>query len=181
MRSPVMAPIVASVFYNADGTSSIAMSALDVTSSTPFPGNYDQPVTWAAPGAFVVVAWDAAGGMAGRVFRLGQSLTPNELNWVAQFGGPSVGPGLTGFQLVPGFDLRQDQSEYRGVVANLKGVPPTGGPTVYGLGVFVVGTPTNPTPVAAIGTTAPFLYELTGCPSGTAQDIAVFTATIPCK
>ena len=94
--------------------------------------------------------------------------------------------GITGFQLVPGFDLRQDQSEYRATITNtLNGTPPTGQPLaippIYGLGVYVVGTPTNPTPFFAGPAGPANLYELTGCPAGIAQDIAVFTATIPCK
>jgi len=187
-HSQVAAPILASVFYNADGTSSIAMSALDVTSTSAFPAYCDMPVTWAAPGAFVIVGVDLAGGtMSGRVFRLGQPLGPNEPNWQQQFNGPGTtsnpGAGITGFQLVPGFDLRQDQSEYRATINNnYNGALATGG-----LGVFVIGTPTNPGPPP--GQTAfpiasgssPNFYELTGCPSGVAQDVAVFYATIPCK
>jgi type II secretory pathway pseudopilin PulG len=183
----VSAPIVASVFYNADGTSSIAMSASDVTS----PGGFI-PVSWAAPGAFVIVGSDPAGSMAGRVFRLGQKLfpgdaqTPGDPQWRLQFNPDAT--QQTGFQLVPGFDLRQDQSEYRATITSIPGVPPTPPPPYLtpGLNVFIVGTPTSPpstTPPLPIPvpSTSPQQYEVVGSATGTAQDIAVFTATIPCK
>jgi type II secretory pathway pseudopilin PulG len=175
---PFVPPMtVASVAYNADGTSSIAMGAVDSTGKA-VPGPY-RTVDWAAPGAFVVVAADSvaaknsAADMSGRVFRLGRQLASTDPD-ASQFNTTLDPSQQTMFQLVPGYDLRQDQSEFRSTTV---GTNFTGGLLVY-----VVGTPLPIAPIQySLNTGIGVMVPPVGPSAAAAQDIAVFYATIPVR